>query len=117
MSKNYHQPPFATDALIQEVGLDEARALIANHVPVLDVREPVEVEQGMLEGALHIPLGQVADRVESELPQKSAPVLIYCAGGVRSYAAAEIMQALGYADPISLAPGFNGWKQAGLPWA
>jgi molybdopterin/thiamine biosynthesis adenylyltransferase/rhodanese-related sulfurtransferase len=117
MSKNYHQPPFATDAPIQEVGLDEARALIANHVPVLDVREPVEVEQGMLEGALHIPLGQVADRVETELPNKSTPVLIYCAGGIRSYAAAEIMQALGYADPVSLAPGFNGWKQAGLPWA
>jgi adenylyltransferase/sulfurtransferase len=80
------------------------------------VREPVEVEQGMLEGAMHIPLGQVADRVETELPRKSTPVLIYCAGGVRSYAAAEIMRGLGYADPISLAPGFNGWKQAGLPW-
>jgi adenylyltransferase/sulfurtransferase len=116
MSQNYHHPPMATADTIQEAGLDEALALIANHVPVLDVREPVEVEQGMLEGAIHIPLGQVADRVETELPQRSMPVLIYCAGGVRSYAAAEIMHALGYTDLISLAPGFTGWKQAGLPW-
>ena len=116
MSQNYHQLPNGSGETIQEVGLDEARALIANHVAVLDVREPVEVEQGMLEGAIHIPLGQVADRVESELPQKSAPVLVYCASGVRSYAAAEIMRALGYADPVSMAPGFTGWKQAGLPW-
>ncbi len=116
MTQNYHQPPSATGDQIQEVGLDEARALIANHIPVLDVREPVEVEQGMIEGSIHIPLGQVADRIETELPQKSTPVLVYCASGVRSLAAAEIMRALGYADPISLAPGFNGWKQADLPW-
>jgi len=116
MPQNYHQPSNASGETIREVGLDEARALIANHIPVLDVREPVEVEQGMLEGSIHIPLGQVADRIETELPQKSAPVLVYCAGGVRSYAAAEIMKALGYADPVSMAPGFTGWKQAGLPW-
>lgn len=117
MSQNYHQPSTDSDTAIQEVGLDEARALIADHVPVLDVREPVEVEQGMLDGAIHIPLSQVGDRVEAELPQKSTPVLIYCAGGVRSYAAAEIMKSLGYSNPISLAPGFTGWKQAGLPWS
>lgn len=116
MPQNYHQPSNETEPSIQEVGLDDAQALIANDVPILDVREPVEVAQGMIEGAIHIPLGQVADRIAAELPQKSTPVLVYCAGGMRSYAAAEIMQALGYDDPISLAPGFNGWKAAGLPW-
>ena len=83
---------------------------------MLDVREPVEVEQGCWKERSIFRSARVADRVETELPQKSTPVLVYCAGGVRSYAAAEIMKALGYADPISLAPGFNGWKQAGLPW-
>jgi molybdopterin/thiamine biosynthesis adenylyltransferase/rhodanese-related sulfurtransferase len=116
MSQNYHHLNQPNPTPIQEVDLDEARALIANHLPVLDVREPVEVAQGMLESAIHIPLGQVAERIERELPDKSIPVVIYCAAGVRSYAAAEIMAALGYADPISMAPGFNGWKAAGLPW-
>jgi molybdopterin/thiamine biosynthesis adenylyltransferase/rhodanese-related sulfurtransferase len=126
MSQNYHQLNVANpspiqdrpiqDHSIQEVELDEARALIANHLPVLDVREPVEVGQGMLEGAIHIPLGALAERAQRELPDKFVPVVIYCAAGVRSYAAAEILAGLGYADPISMAPGFNGWKAAGLPW-
>lgn len=116
MSQNYHQPTNGTERPIQEVDLDDARALIANHVPVLDVREPVEVEQGLIEGAIHIPLGELAERAESELPETSTPLLIYCAGGVRSYAAAEILRTLGWHNPISMAPGFNGWKKAGLPW-
>lgn len=116
MSKNYHQRPVNNEPAIREVGLDEARALIAGHVPILDVREPVEVEHGMIDGALQIPLGQLADRVAAELPQKAAPVLVYCASGIRSLAAAQVMRSLGYTDPVSLASGFNGWKSAGLPW-
>jgi molybdopterin/thiamine biosynthesis adenylyltransferase/rhodanese-related sulfurtransferase len=115
MSQNYHHPHNGTEPPIQEVGLEDAQALIATHVPVLDVREPVEVEQGMLEGAIHIPLGELAGHV-SELPSKETPLLIYCAGGVRSYAAAELLRSLGWDDPVSMAPGFTGWKQAGLPW-
>lgn len=115
MSQNYHQPPNGTEPPIQEVDLDDAQALIATHIPVLDVREPAEVEQGMIAGAMHIPLGELPART-SELPSPEAPLLIYCAGGVRSYAAAELLRALGWADPVSMAPGFNGWKKAGLPW-
>ena len=115
MSQNYHQPPNGTEPPIQEVDLDDARALIATHIPMLDVREPAEVEQGIIEGAIHIPLGELPPRI-TELPSKETPLLIYCAGGVRSFAAAEILRSLGWDDPISLAPGFNGWKKAGLPW-
>jgi molybdopterin/thiamine biosynthesis adenylyltransferase/rhodanese-related sulfurtransferase len=115
MSQNYHQHSNNTEPPIQEVDLDDARALIATHTPVLDVREPIEVEQGILEGAIHIPLGELAERV-SELPSTETPLLIYCAAGARSYAAAEILRSLGWEDPISMAPGFNGWKKAGLPW-
>jgi molybdopterin/thiamine biosynthesis adenylyltransferase/rhodanese-related sulfurtransferase len=115
MSQNYHQHSNGTEPPIQEVDLDDARALIATHIPVLDVREPIEVEQGMLEGAIHIPLGELAERA-TELPSTETPVLIYCAAGARSYAAAEILRSLGWEDPISMAPGFNGWKKAGLPW-
>lgn len=115
MSKNYHHLPGDTERPIQEVGLDDAQALIANRVPVLDVREPVEIEQGMLANAIRIPLGQLQERI-AELPPKTTPLLIYCASGVRSYAAAEMLRSLGWDDPVSMAPGFNGWKQAGLPW-
>lgn len=116
MPQSYHQPSDATHAPIREVGLEEARALIASNATVLDVREPVEVDQGMLEGAVHIPLGELAQRASAELPDRDAPVLIYCAAGFRSVTAAELLAQLGYAQPVSMAPGFNGWKAAGLPW-
>lgn len=116
MTQNYHQPPNRTDGSIREIDLDEAQTLIGNKIPVLDVREPIEVEQGMLDGAIHIPLGELAERAAGELPPKSTPLVIYCASGFRSYAAAEILRDLGWNDPVSLAPGFAGWKKAGLPW-
>ncbi len=116
MPQNYHQPSNQTEQPIREVDLDTARALIAQHAPVLDVREPIEVEQGMLEGAIRIPLGELPERARTDLPADSGPIVIYCATGVRSYAAAEILRDQGWTDLVSLAPGFEGWKKAGLPW-
>lgn len=116
MPQNYHQPSNQTEPPIREIDLDTARDLIARHAPVLDVREPIEVEQGMLEGAIRIPLGQLPERARTELPADSGPIVIYCATGVRSYTAAEILRGLGWTDPVSLAPGFEGWKKARLPW-
>ena len=49
----------------REVGIEEARQLRDAGYRVLDVREPVEWDEGHLPGALHIPLADVASRVES----------------------------------------------------
>ncbi len=116
MPQNYHQPSRTAESPVREVGLDEALALISGHAPLLDVREPFEVEQGTIEGAIHIPLGELPQRAETELPGKSGPLVIYCASGVRSLAAAETLRKLGWTDPVSMAPGFEGWKKARLPW-
>lgn len=115
MTQNYHRSNNDTEPTIREIGLDEARTFIGDHIPLLDVREPIEVEQGMIADAIQIPLGELAGR-SGELPSPSTPILIYCASGVRSLVAAEILRGLGWSEPVSLAPGFNGWKKAGLPW-
>jgi len=89
----------------------------ANLRPALiDVREADEVEQGIIAGAVHIPRGFLELRVEDTVPDKSQPVIVYCAGGTRSALAAKSLQDLGYTDVVSLAGGFNGWKGAGVPW-
>ena len=51
--------------------------------------------------------------VESLLPDKNVPVVVYCAGGIRSLAAAKLMRERGYAHVFSMAKGINGWKEAG----
>ncbi|MBK9180814.1 MAG: molybdopterin-synthase adenylyltransferase MoeB [Acidimicrobiales bacterium] len=107
-----------TKSRIREVDTAEADQLRARpDVIVLDVREPDEYEQGALPGAVHIPRGHLESQIEGRIPDRDAPVLVYCAGGVRSAFAAETLQLLGYGDVVSMAGGFGKWKNEGRDWA
>ncbi|HUC36402.1 MAG TPA: molybdopterin-synthase adenylyltransferase MoeB [Acidimicrobiales bacterium] len=85
-------------------------------VVLLDVREADEYEQGALPGAIHVPRGYLEFQVEGRIPDKSAPVVVYCAAGSRSAFAAKTLADLGYEDVVSLAGGFNRWKDEGRTW-
>ncbi len=61
---------------------------------LLDVREQVEVDLGMIDGAVHIPINDLRDRM-SELP-KDKTIVIYCAVGVRGYIGTRILKQSGY---------------------
>src|SRR6478672_11683821 len=106
-----------TKARITEVDPAEAdeRRNVAGSV-VLDVREPDEYDQGAIPGAVHIPRGHLESQVEGRIIDHDAPVIVYCAGGVRSAFAAETLGELGYTDVKSLAGGFGRWKDEGRPW-
>ena len=56
---------------------------------ILDVREQYEYDEGHIPGAIIIPCGEIADRVEKELPDKDQLILVYCRSGRRSKIAAE----------------------------
>src|SRR5262249_30751611 len=53
-------------------------------------------------------------RVDQVVPDKDAPVIVYCAGGARSAFAARSLNELGYSDVRSLAGGFTDWKRNGF---
>ena len=104
-------------ASITEVDTNEAqRRIAAGGVVVLDVREPDEFEQGALPGVLHIPRGHLEAQIEGRITDKSTPVIVYCAGGVRSAFAAQTLAELGYTDVVSMDGGFGRWKDEGKPW-
>jgi molybdopterin/thiamine biosynthesis adenylyltransferase/rhodanese-related sulfurtransferase len=108
----------ATKAEIREV--DTAQADELRRRPgavVLDVREPDEYEQGAIPGAVHIPRGTLESSVENRIIDKSAPVVIHCASGVRSVFAAKTLTDMGYEDVVSMTGGFNRWKDEGRDWA
>jgi sulfur-carrier protein adenylyltransferase/sulfurtransferase len=106
-----------TKARIREVDTAQAEQEIAKPgTVILDVREPDEYDQGAVPGAIHIPRGHLESQVESKIVDKDAPVVIYCAGGTRSAFAAETMTQLGYSDVVSVAGGFNKWKNEGRDW-
>ncbi|MBU6241091.1 MAG: molybdopterin-synthase adenylyltransferase MoeB [Acidobacteria bacterium] len=104
-------------ATITEIDTNEAqRRISAGGVVVLDVREPDEFEQGALAGVLHIPRGHLEAQIEGRITDKSMPVIVYCAGGVRSAFAAKTLAELGYTDVVSMDGGFGRWKDEGKPW-
>ena len=108
----------AVRAQIKEAGAAEiAGALESERPPLLiDVRERDEFEQGFIPGAVHIPRGLLETRIEAVVSDRSRPLAIYCASGNRSVYAARTLTELGYADVVSMAGGFSGWKQNGRPW-
>ncbi|MFL5759594.1 MAG: molybdopterin-synthase adenylyltransferase MoeB [Thermomicrobiales bacterium] len=118
MSISYRDLLERTKAEVREVDAVEAQHLINRAgAHALDVREQDEVDQGILPSAVHIPRGYLEQRVEQAFPDKNEPIIIYCAGGVRSAFAAKTLTELGYTDVTSLAGGFGAWKSSGFPWS
>ena len=101
---------------IRTVDTAGAAEAIANGAVVLDVREPDEYDQGALAGAIHIPRGHLESKIENHILNHDAPVVVYCASGVRSVFAARTMQELGYTDVVNMEGGFGRWKDEGRPW-
>ena len=107
----------AAKSRITEIDTTEAqRRIDGGDVVVLDVREPDEYEQGALPGALHIPRGHLEAQIEGRIVDKNQPVVVYCAGGVRSAFAADTLASLGYTDVVSMEGGFGKWKDEGRSW-
>lgn len=78
---------------------------------VLDVREPVEWAHGHIAGAVHIPLGELVQRLD-ELPE--GQVLVVCKVGGRSGQAVGYLAQQGH-DVVNLAGGMLQWEAAGRP--
>lgn len=99
---------------VPSVNATEAKALLAaKPTPfLLDVREPVEYQQGHIAGSKLIPLGQLGGRL-SEVPADK-PILVVCQTGSRSSMAAQQLAKAGY-NVTNVGGGMMGWMRAGLP--
>lgn len=75
---------------------------------LLDVRQPKEYEAGHLAGAILIPLKELPERL-AEL-EKEKPVIVYCAVGGRSKAAAQLLSGKDFASVYSMAGGIKAWQ-------
>lgn len=100
---------------IREVTPDDARRRLEAGAVALDVREAEEVAAGHLPDATHIPRGllelQLGDH--ERLRDPDTPIVTYCRAGGRSALAAKSLQDMGYRNVVSLAGGYDAWRQAG----
>jgi molybdopterin/thiamine biosynthesis adenylyltransferase/rhodanese-related sulfurtransferase len=116
MPKTYADLLREARSQIRELTPQQVEALPAGDATIIDVREDSEWEQGYLPGALHISKSYVEQQIEGAVPDRDAPVVLYCAGGVRSLFAAQTLEQLGYTNVASMSGGFQAWKSAGLSW-
>lgn len=79
---------------------------------VIDVRGASEWAEGHLPGAIHVPLPELADRL-NELPP--GPLVLHCQGGSRSVIATSLLLAAGRDDVANMDGGYAAWQRAGLP--
>jgi molybdopterin/thiamine biosynthesis adenylyltransferase/rhodanese-related sulfurtransferase len=105
-----------TAAAVREVGAPEAVGLARAGYRVVDVRDLHEWEQGHVAGAVLLPLADVPERIAEVAPDRSTPLLLYCAVGARSLHAAGWLAQLGYADVASMRATPDEWRAAGGPW-
>ena len=103
---------------IPQISVHEFAELLereADHVAVLDVREPGEIEAGAMGNSARIPLGQLPARTGELDPGKL--LVVHCKSGYRSSIATSILRRAGFRDVANLTGGFDAWKAAGLDQA
>ncbi len=107
----------AKSEIVEVTPQDLQRLLEAGEeVTIIDIRERDEFAQGHLPGAVFIPRGFLELQIEQVEFDRSNPIVLYCAGGVRSALAARNLKEMGYENVQSLIGGFNAWKNAELPF-
>ena len=82
---------------------------------LIDVREDNEWQAGHAATAIHISRWTLSGKIGTVVPDKTARIVLYCLGGVRSAAAAVSLQKKGYTNVYSLIGGFKNYQLAGLP--
>ncbi|OPA78535.1 sulfurtransferase [Paenibacillus selenitireducens] len=96
---------------IEQIQPEEIKARLerGESLNMIDVREPEEVALGMIPGAIHIPLGQIPERLE-EIEQ-TGEIIMICRSGYRSERACEYMTQLGIQGLKNMEGGMLAWSQ------
>jgi rhodanese-related sulfurtransferase len=100
--------PVAAAGLIDAA---KTRRALLDGASALDVREPDEYAAGHITGAMHVPLGQLADRVEEV--SRDRPIVAYCGHGERAATAISLLERSGRTALLNLDGGIEAWIDAG----
>lgn len=89
------QPSPDGKGTIPVVIIQDAKKIWNEFDAIVDVREAAEVAEGMIPGAMHIPLGQILENPKQPALAGKKQVLVYCRAGLRSAKAVAAMQGAG----------------------
>jgi molybdopterin/thiamine biosynthesis adenylyltransferase/rhodanese-related sulfurtransferase len=100
---------------IEMIDLERARREIEAGTKLIDVREQHEWDESHIPAALHVPQGELVERLDEVAPDASERMLLQCRTDNRSARMADVLQSLGYDNVAVLEGGIVAWEQAGLP--
>jgi hydroxyacylglutathione hydrolase len=95
---------------MKQLSIAQAPALQRDGVTIIDIREPDEWNAGHLEGAVHHPLGTLAQTLAGM--DRSTAVALHCEGGTRSAMGAALLEQLGFSNVTDLTDGWRAWRDA-----
>jgi len=96
------------EVLLQKLDLGE-------EIFVLDARRPDEFAAGHVEGAVNIPVHDLAKHIDQLPNDPDTFIVVYCRSGVRSMFATSALLVLGYNKVYNMPGGFLAWQDAGYP--
>lgn len=101
---------------IREIGPVELGRLRESRpgLVLVDVREDNEWNKSRISGAIHVGRGVLEIQIESRIPQRATPLVLYCRAGARSAVAADVLLKMGYTEVWSLAGGLTAFEAAGM---
>ena len=100
---------------ISFMSMQDVRERLGGDLVLLDVREKDAFDRGHLPGARNISRGQLELRVDKELPDPTARILVYCQIGRISTLATATLRAMGYSRAVALDGGYEAWTKSGYP--
>jgi len=100
---------------VREIDVNAYQKMPRDGHVLIDIREDHEWAAGHAAGAIHLGKGILERDIETEIPDKSTTLVLYCGGGFRSALSADALQKMGYTNAISLDGGWRAWTAAGLP--
>jgi rhodanese-related sulfurtransferase len=93
---------------VPEVAVDA----LPDDAVLLDVREQDEWDAGHASGAVHLPMSELAERLD-DVPDAS-PIFVICRTGSRSARVTQYLEANGW-EAVNVSDGMFGWARAGRP--
>jgi len=81
----------------------------------LDIRDESDYRSGHIPNAIHIPLNQLASRIDELKKHRDKPVIAYCRTGNQSNGAGSILKKHGFDTVYNLDGGITAWQKSSLP--
>jgi adenylyltransferase/sulfurtransferase len=112
---------FPSPAPVRTVSVESAHELMQRGVPMVDVREPAEVAEAAVPGAIHVPLSEIERDGPAAIARrgldasKAETVLMFCRSGNRSGIAARLLAAQLGDRLVNVEGGILAWAARGLP--